>query len=662
MASKRKDTYVLEEVEMDASDDDDIEFAEVDVPFDEDGNEADDSGFLEAPDSSSRQDEEDFESLVKSLQSASIGNGASGGKAAAGLGSTGHLAPPKGQISKRPEVVDDFIRNFLIKAGMMRTLETFQTEWYDAIASGKLDANRIQSVPDVYLMNQTLEERIQSMERELQHAKEVATKAKSTWDKFRKERDFHRMHHRRVVQEKNKLVKDLQRLQKHYENYEPTLNEMKRKYELAMKEKMLTKIERDKIAARAGALEASIAATGTNAGLAAGQTGTVAGTTLGSRTSTQTGSKGVRSTSTGPGATNKKKTLAGATGTASGSGSSNAKSPVQTSVSFASALPGATASGATLPSDSRANPYWELDFDPTPAERFSLRNSRTGAHSMSIANVALHPRKPVLATVSDDTTWKLWSLPSGELIMSGEGHRDWVAGCDFHPRGTHLATASGDSTVKIWDFASASCVATLTEHSQAVWSCAFHDLGDFLVSSSLDHTAKVWDITTGRSRMTLRGHLDSVNHVTFQPFSNLVCTASGDKTVSVWDCRSGLCIQTFYGHQNAVNHVAFSLRGDTISSCDSDGVVKLWDARMVAERSQIVAGPYPANKSVFDRSGAVLAIASDDGKVKIADAVQGSIMNELTGHDDAVQAVAFDREGGFLVSAGADCSFRYWSA
>ena len=29
---------------------------------------------------------------------------------------------------------------------------------------------------------------------------EVATKAKSTWDKFRKERDFHKMHHKRVVQ------------------------------------------------------------------------------------------------------------------------------------------------------------------------------------------------------------------------------------------------------------------------------------------------------------------------------------------------------------------------------------------------------------------------------------------------------------------------------
>ena len=35
------------------------------------------------------------------------------------------------------------------------------------------------------------------------------SKARGTWDKLRKERDFHRMHHRRVVQEKQRLVTDL---------------------------------------------------------------------------------------------------------------------------------------------------------------------------------------------------------------------------------------------------------------------------------------------------------------------------------------------------------------------------------------------------------------------------------------------------------------------
>lgn len=33
-------------------------------------------------------------------------------------------------VTKHPEVVDDFVRNFLVRMGMERTLDCFQTEWY----------------------------------------------------------------------------------------------------------------------------------------------------------------------------------------------------------------------------------------------------------------------------------------------------------------------------------------------------------------------------------------------------------------------------------------------------------------------------------------------------------------------------------------------------
>ncbi len=38
------------------------------------------------------------------------------------------------------------------------------------------------------------------LRRELAEAKSIAARASATWDKFRKERDFHRMHHKRVAQ------------------------------------------------------------------------------------------------------------------------------------------------------------------------------------------------------------------------------------------------------------------------------------------------------------------------------------------------------------------------------------------------------------------------------------------------------------------------------
>ena len=224
------------------------------------------------------------------------------------------------------------------------------------------------------------------------------------------------------------------------------------------------------------------------------------------------------------------------------------------------------------------------------------------------------------ATVSDDATWKLWSVPNCDLVMSGEGrHRGLDGGVDFHPAvgSEHITTRrrSGDRTVKIWDFAGAACAHTFSDHTQAVWDCAFHHTGDFLASCAMDHTTRLWDLSSLRCRQTLRGHVDSVNACAWQPFSNNICTASGDKTVSIWDARSALCVQTFYGHTNACNGVACNARGDVVASCDADGVVKLWDVRTVTEIGTIHVSTHPVNKVCFDRSGTRIVCAGDDGLV-----------------------------------------------
>ena len=83
---------------------------------------------------------------------------------------------------------------------------------------------------------------------------------------------------------------------------------------------------------------------------------------------------------------------------------------------------------------------------------------------MGVTSLAYNSKKDILATGSDDTTWKLWSVPNGDLLMSGEGRSDWIGGVCFHPKGNFLATASGDGYVKIWDFINAKCAQQYSEH------------------------------------------------------------------------------------------------------------------------------------------------------------------------------------------------------
>ncbi|KAK9820575.1 hypothetical protein WJX72_011797 [[Myrmecia] bisecta] len=570
--------------------DDDFQYEEVEVISDDE----DDSDVVS----------EDLESALRSLQSLTTKAGPQGPAV------DGTPRVPAGQVTKRPEVVDDFIRNFLVKMNLNKTLEMFETEWYELKVTGKLDSSA-GKVPDLYSANLQLEEVVGQMRAELVEAQAISAKASATWDKFRKERDFHRMHHKRVAQEKNKLIVDIQRLKKHYSMYEPTIEELRHKYEVAMKEKMLVRLEKERLAARVEALEAQAR-----------------------RQEPERDNNSLGESDKGSG-------LPGQ-GLSSGKLSRSSRP-----------------TGASLPGGTRVNPFADVAFPPANVKDFVLQKTFKG-HTMSVSQLALHPTKPILVTASDDKTWKMWHLPKGDLIMSGEGHKDWVAGVDFHPKGTHLASASGDSTVKIWSFEQQKCVATYSDHNNAVWGVAFHDSADFVASCSLDHSVRLWDLTTGKCRQSLRGHVDSVNDVCWQPFSNNLCTGSSDKTVSIWDARSGLCTQTFYGHHNSVNGITFNIQGSTVASTDADGVAKLWDVRMVAEILSMDTSGHPANKCCFDRSGDVLAVASDNGKVLCFNAINGEAIVQLQGHEDAVQAVVFDQRGETLISAGSDHTFRVW--
>jgi WD40 repeat protein len=496
--------------------------------------------------------------------------------------------------------VGDFLRNFLTKYGMRRSLETFQTESYELEQTGML-----QDSGEVLLLRQDLglSEEVTLLRQEIDKARQVAMTAKASWDKFRKERDFHRMHHRRVVQEKNRLIIDLKRLKKHYEQYEPTLTELRHKYEVAMKEKMLMRLERDRFLAKAESLQKQL-----------------------NQVQLESKDEGVSKDLTNPESSRRAK-----------------------------------AAEAPWPSEDRVNPYASHNFDPPKDLREFKRTQQFKGHSGAISRMAFHPKIPVVATASDDHTWKMWSMPEGQLVLSGEGHRDWVSGIDFHPRGSLVATTSGDFTTKIWDITKQKCKHTLTDHNQAVWACAFHDQGDFLVTCSMDQTAKAYDMQSMRCRQTFRGHVDSVNYVTFQPFSNNVLTASGDKTISLWDLRAGLCVQTFYGHHNACNHATFALKGDHIVSCDSDGLVKLWDVRVVSEFLQIDTGQHPANSATFDKSGKVLVIASGDASIKTFNVDEKAWLVNHLGHEDAVQDVVFEPQTNkYMLSCSSDSTFALW--
>ncbi|XP_063789221.1 sperm-associated antigen 16 protein isoform X3 [Pseudophryne corroboree] len=543
-------------------------------------------------------------------------------------------------VSHKPEVVDDFLRNFLIKMGMMKTLECFQTEWYEMIQKGLLQPEAVGFVPDVYAHNQMLNSEIKNLKKEVETCKLAASKDRESVVKLQKERDFHRMQHKRVAQEKNKLINDIKRLKAHYASYETQLNQLHEKYQMVLRQKMLTSLERDRAVGEVTGLQA-----------------TIKNLESGLRVDLPVKKDEVKhKKESGP--------------TQKAIREARERELLQEGVALYNpekdpnnVIGKRHPKDSEFPQDTRVNPR---------LSQMKGKNSRNlkmsghclsntlKAHELAVSCVALHPRKEILVTASDDRLWKMWSIPNGEIIMTGEGHSDWLSGCCYHPNGTKLATSSGDTTVRIWDFAKSECVLTLEGHTHAVWGCSWHTCGDFLASCSLDNNSKIWDLNSERCRDTMRGHVDSVNSIEFLPYSNIVLTSSADKTLSLWDARMGVCAQTFYGHLHSCNYATFNMKGDTIASCDSYGVLKLWDVRKVSAMLSIDAGPHPGNQVAFDPSGQLVSLASNDGTIKILSLPSGQLAS-LGGHEEDAQCVIFDHKGDCVISGGSDGTVRFWS-
>jgi len=585
-----EDTFYLEEASLDADSEDGFQYDE--VPADDVYSISGDEG------------EEDFDTTVQIIEEK-----ANNSPVAVNTEEETNIVVSR----KRPEVTEDFVRNFLVRMNMMATLDCFQTEWYEFKEKQILKEEYSSNVPDIYIRNRQLDEKVNSLQIDLDKYKDAANKSKEIHLKLRKERDFHKMHHKRIVQEKDKLISEIKRLKQHYESYEPTLKALRNKYEAAMKEKMLTKLERDRAVAQIEGLQS----------------------------------------------TNHFNALEGAQSMAL----STKSKPSMIGCSLEPSPTQRHPNDSEFPPDKGVNPMLSKKLTPcthlTRSGGYRLTNSFT-AHDMSVSGMALHPSKQLLATVSDDKLWKLWSIPEGEIVMTGEGHTDWLSDCEFNPQGTQLATTSGDTTVKIWDFSQEKCVMSFPDHTHAVWGCSWHSSGDFLATCAMDGTSKIWDLNSVRCRYTLRGHADSVNSIEFLPFSNILCTCSADKTISLWDGRTGLCEQILYDHPHAINHATFSLQGDKLASCDAYGITNLWDIRTLKIIASINFGTYPVNRVAFDPAGSVLAAASHDGTIYMYD-ITKMTTSTLKGHEDSIQSVIFDRNCEYLLSSSSDMSVKMWS-
>lgn len=109
-------------------------------------------------------------------------------------------------------MIDDFIRNFLTKCMMSKTMNIFQQEWFELQKKGTFQDNGIGLISDINNKNLKMQAKIDKMKSELASANVIADEAKSTWEKLRKERDYHKGHQNRVNEEKVTITANIKKI------------------------------------------------------------------------------------------------------------------------------------------------------------------------------------------------------------------------------------------------------------------------------------------------------------------------------------------------------------------------------------------------------------------------------------------------------------------
>ncbi|RYO27977.1 Vegetative incompatibility protein [Alternaria arborescens] len=200
------------------------------------------------------------------------------------------------------------------------------------------------------------------------------------------------------------------------------------------------------------------------------------------------------------------------------------------------------------------------------------------AHTSEVLCLALSPDRKLVASGSQDSTIKIWTI-SGVEQAKLVGHSRRITCLVFHPSGRLLASSSADATVVLWDISTSTILHVLQGHTDMVLGLRFSPSGDLLASHSSDKTIRLWKTWLGTAEDPLEGHHDTVTSIAFSPDGRLLASGSADTTVRLWNIETSNAVGTaLAGHEDEVTSVAFSTLSDLVASCSMNGTIRLWTA------------------------------------------------------------------------------------
>jgi WD40 repeat protein len=334
----------------------------------------------------------------------------------------------------------------------------------------------------------------------------------------------------------------------------------------------------------------------------------------------------------------------------------------------------------------------------SPPTLSTTYDDTNGGHKDTVTSVAFHPTLHFFATSSWDNTAKIWRVNTSDdskatcmatLNESNGGHNRWIYSVAFHPKEPILASVSDDNTIKLWylntpDGSNVTCIVTLDEskngHNNRIFSVKFHPTLSFFVTCSLDNTAKLW-LLEASDRWDIKAtcvatlpHNSYVQSGVFHPTLHLLATISDSNTIKLWNFSpngsNATCVITLVENKNVLS-IAFHPTLPLLATGFNNSV-KLWhldtsdSSNIKMSHVSTLEGDDKIIFSIaFHPTLPLLATGSNDKTVKLwhlntTDELTASCIATLNDHNDSVSSVVFHPTKPLLVTCSDDKTIKMW--
>jgi WD40 repeat protein len=248
-----------------------------------------------------------------------------------------------------------------------------------------------------------------------------------------------------------------------------------------------------------------------------------------------------------------------------------------------------------------------------PGKPYVLRG-----HTQAITALAFSPDGERLATASRDQQVMLWSLASGQPVLTISGAEEQVNALAFSPDGKRLAIGETALKLRVIGLPGGEKLNELA-HPDSVSALAFSPDGSQLAVCGQQNSGAVYLLATGKARYQFRGR-----SAQFSRDGTSLLVGSGAGSLAVLDARTGK-VRTSVSTAPHEPFASWSADGATIASWSGDEPdVRLWTPGTLAPGG-VLKGPSRVSDHPLKRPRLVGLALSADGKALLTGAADGFV-------------------------------------